>query len=157
MDLYGRRHEQAVLDRILAGARQGDGATLVLWGGLGIGKTALLEHVAESAAADFTVLRCGGTRLEPGVAFAALHELLWPVTDRISTLPEPQANALNGALGISGDVADPFLTSVAVLTLVGELAGERPVLIANVFPKLGIVSRADLARVDFEDGLRLIG
>jgi hypothetical protein len=26
-----------------------------------------------------------------------------------------------------------------------------------VFPKLGIVSRADLARVDFEDGLRLRG
>ncbi|PAZ17596.1 LuxR family transcriptional regulator, partial [Streptomyces sp. SA15] len=29
--------------------------------------------------------------------------------------------------------------------------------LANVFPKLGIVSRADLARIDFEDGLRLIG
>ncbi|UUU37415.1 helix-turn-helix transcriptional regulator [Streptomyces sp. CA-210063] len=29
--------------------------------------------------------------------------------------------------------------------------------LANVFPKLGILSRADLARVDFEDGLRLMG
>ncbi|PAZ13613.1 LuxR family transcriptional regulator, partial [Streptomyces sp. SA15] len=29
--------------------------------------------------------------------------------------------------------------------------------LANVFPKLGIVSRADLARIDFEDGLRLMG
>ncbi|GAB2991816.1 hypothetical protein GCM10023080_066970 [Streptomyces pseudoechinosporeus] len=29
--------------------------------------------------------------------------------------------------------------------------------LANVFPKLGIVSRADLARLDFEDGLRLMG
>ncbi|MEU9671589.1 helix-turn-helix transcriptional regulator [Streptomyces bobili] len=29
--------------------------------------------------------------------------------------------------------------------------------LANVFPKLGIVSRADLARVDFRDGLRLMG
>jgi DNA-binding CsgD family transcriptional regulator len=29
--------------------------------------------------------------------------------------------------------------------------------LSNVFPKLGIVSRADLARVDFEDGLRLRG
>ena len=28
--------------------------------------------------------------------------------------------------------------------------------LANVFPKLGIVSRADLARVDFGDGLRLM-
>ncbi|WP_329333727.1 AAA family ATPase [Streptomyces sp. NBC_01352] len=129
MDLFGRRPEQAALDRILDGARQGDGATLVLWGDPGIGKTALLEHVAESATADFTVLRCGGTRLESGLTFAALHELLWPVTERISTLPEPQANALNGALGTSSDVADPFLIGVAVLTLVGELAKERPVLI----------------------------
>ncbi|GCB43937.1 hypothetical protein SNL152K_1222 [Streptomyces sp. NL15-2K] len=101
----------------------------MLWGDPGIGKTALLEYVAESAAADFTVLRCGGTRLESGLTFAALHELLWPVTDRISTLPEPQANALNGALGTSNDVADRFLIGVAVLTLVGELAKERPVLI----------------------------
>lgn len=129
MDLYGRRQEQAALDRLLDGARQGDGATLVLWGDPGIGKTALLEYVAESAAADFTVLRCGGTRLESGLTFAALHELLWPVTERISTLPEPQANALNGALGTSNDMADRFLIGVAVLTLVGELARERPVLI----------------------------
>ncbi|MFF0087470.1 ATP-binding protein [Streptomyces canus] len=46
-DLYGRRQEQAALDRILDGARQGDGATLVLWGDPGIGKTALLEYAAD--------------------------------------------------------------------------------------------------------------
>ncbi|WP_371583872.1 helix-turn-helix transcriptional regulator [Streptomyces sp. NBC_01314] len=129
MNLYGRRQEQAALDRILDGARQGDGATLVLWGDPGIGKSALLEYVAETAAVDFTVLRCGGTRLESGLAFAALHELLWPVAERISALPQPQAKALNGALGMSDDMADRFLIGVAVLTLVGELARERPVLI----------------------------
>ncbi|PAZ14547.1 LuxR family transcriptional regulator, partial [Streptomyces sp. SA15] len=101
----------------------------MLWGEPGIGKTRLLEYVAESAAADFTVLRCRGTRLESELAFAALQELLWPVTERISTLPQPQANALNGALGMSGYGADRFLIGVAVLTLVGELAKERPVLI----------------------------
>src|SRR5438270_126070 len=89
MDLYGRRQEQAALDRILDGARQGCGATMMVWGDPGIGKTALLEYVAGSAAADFTVLSCRGTRLESELAFAALHELLWPVTERISTLPEP--------------------------------------------------------------------
>jgi DNA-binding CsgD family transcriptional regulator len=130
MNLYGRRQEQAALDRILDDARQGSGEALMMWGEPGIGKTALLDHVAGAAAGDFTVVRCRGTRLESGVAFAGLHELLWPVKDRISTLPKPQANALNGALGISGDVADPFLISVAVLTLIGDLAGERPVLIA---------------------------
>ncbi|MFI6935155.1 AAA family ATPase [Streptomyces sp. NPDC050287] len=129
MDLYGRRQEQAALDRILDGARQGCGATMMVWGDPGIGKTALLDYVAESAAADFTVLRCRGTRLESELAFAALHELLWPVTERISTLPEPQAKALNGALGTSNDVADRFLIGVAALTLFRELAEERPVLI----------------------------
>jgi hypothetical protein len=29
--------------------------------------------------------------------------------------------------------------------------------LANVFPELGIVSRADLARIDFGDGLHPIG
>ncbi|WP_406442713.1 ATP-binding protein [Streptomyces sp. NBC_00631] len=77
MDLYGRLQEQAALGRILDGARQGEGAALMLWGEPGIGKTALLDHVAESAAADFTVVRCRGTRLESRLAFAALHELLW--------------------------------------------------------------------------------
>ncbi|MFJ8778748.1 helix-turn-helix transcriptional regulator [Streptomyces sp. NPDC102476] len=129
MDLYGRRREQAALDRFLDGARQGTGAALTVWGDPGIGKTALLDHVADSAAAEFTVLRCRGTRLESELAFAALHELLWPVTERISTLPQPQAKALNGALGTSNDVADRFLIGVAVTTLVGELAKERPVLI----------------------------
>ncbi|MFJ9019299.1 AAA family ATPase [Streptomyces sp. NPDC102259] len=95
--MYGRRQEQAALDRILDAARQGRGATMVLWGDPGVGKTALLESAAGSAAADFTVLRCGGTRLGSGLTFAALHELLRPVTERIGTLPEPQANALNGA------------------------------------------------------------
>lgn len=102
---------------------------MMLRGDPGIGKTALLEYVAESAAADFTILRCRGTRLESELAFAALHELLWPVTERISTLPEPQAKALNGALGTSNDAADRFLIGVAVVTLVGKLAKERPVLL----------------------------
>lgn len=101
----------------------------MLWGDPGIGKTALLAYAAESATADFTVLRCRGTRLESGLTFAALHELLWPVADRISTLPEPQVKALRAALGNSGDVADRFLISVAVLTLLSDLAEERPVLL----------------------------
>lgn len=129
MDLYGRHKEVADLDRLLDGARQGAGAALVLWGDPGIGKTALLDHAAEAAATDFTVLTCRGTRLESGLAFAALHELLWPVTDRLATLPTPQANALRGALGYSVDSADRFLIGAAVLTLVSELAEKNPVLI----------------------------
>lgn len=67
--------------------------------------------------------------MEAGLAFAALHELLWPVTDRLDTLPEPQAAALRGALGLSGETANRFLIGAAVLSLVSDLARRRPVLV----------------------------
>ncbi|MEU6918426.1 ATP-binding protein [Streptomyces olindensis] len=129
MDLFGRHQEQAVLDRALARARAGQGTALVLWGDPGIGKTALLDYAVDAAGPEFTVLTCRGTRLESKLAFAALHQLLWPVADRIDTLPPPQARALRGALGFSGDTADRFLIGAAVLTLMSELAEERPVLV----------------------------
>ncbi len=128
MEPVGRRAETAALDRLLHRAARGAGSGLVLWGEPGIGKTALLDHAAE-AAADATVLRCRGTRIEAGLAFAALHELLWPVADRMDTLPAAQAAALRGALGMSLDPADRFLIGAAVLSLLSGLARERPVLV----------------------------
>lgn len=128
MNLYGRDQEQRELDRILEEARGGNGSALVLWGDPGIGKTALLDR-ATAAAADFTVLGCRGSRMESNLAFAALHGLLWPLADRIGTLPPPQADALRGALGHTQEAADRFLIGVATLTLFTGLAAERPLLI----------------------------
>lgn len=128
MELFGRHAETAVLDRLLDRAADGTGSGLVLWGEPGIGKTALLEH-AVGVASDVTVLRCRGTRMEAGLAFAALHELLWPVMDRLETLAAPQAAALRGALGMSRDTTNRFLVGAAVLSLVSGLARERPVLV----------------------------
>ncbi|MDX2394072.1 AAA family ATPase [Streptomyces sp. DK15] len=135
MILFGRDKEKTELDGVLHGARKGAGSAVMLWGDPGIGKTALLEY-ATAAADDFTVLSCRGTRMESGLAFAALHELLWPAADRIDALPAPQAAALHGALGHSGDAADRFLIGVATLTLLSELACAKPVLIT--------VDKADL-------------
>ncbi|MCX5205518.1 AAA family ATPase [Streptomyces sp. NBC_00237] len=129
MVVYGRFEEKSELDRALDGARAGKGAALVLWGDPGIGKTALLEYAAERAD-GFTVIGCRGSRMESGLAFAALHGLLWPLADRIDALPPPQAAALHAALGHSGDVTDRFLIGVATLTLLTELAAERPLLIS---------------------------
>jgi DNA-binding CsgD family transcriptional regulator/tetratricopeptide (TPR) repeat protein len=128
MELFGRRAETATLDGLLERAAGGAGSALVLWGEPGIGKTALLEY-AVAAASDAVVLRCRGTRMESGLAFAALHELLWPVVDRLETLPAPQAAALRGALGMSGDPTNRFLIGAAVLSLVSGLARDRPVLV----------------------------
>ncbi|MBL1079942.1 AAA family ATPase [Nocardia sp. 2] len=126
--LLGRDAEQAALERAMDAARAGQGGAIVLWGDPGIGKTALLGYAAEHAT-GFQILRCRGTRAESILAFSALHELLWPIVDRIDGLPTPQAEALRGALGLSDRAHDPFLVGVAVLTLLSELAEERPVLV----------------------------
>ncbi|CAM4412392.1 AAA family ATPase [Nocardia ninae] len=128
MILYGRRREKGEVEQALDGARRGTGSALMFWGDPGIGKTALLEY-ATTAATGFLTLTCRGTRMESGLAFAALHELLWPVIDRIDALPPPQAAALRGALGHSGEAADRFLIGAATLTLLSEFATEQPLLI----------------------------
>ncbi|MEV6032853.1 AAA family ATPase [Nonomuraea sp. NPDC052116] len=128
MELFGRLAETAALDGLLDRAADGAGSGLVLWGEPGIGKTALLEY-AIAAASDAVVLRCRGTRMEAGLAFATLHELLWPVMDRLETLAAPQAAALRGALGMSQGPTNRFLIGAAVLSLVSGLARERPVLV----------------------------
>ncbi|WP_203883517.1 helix-turn-helix transcriptional regulator [Planotetraspora kaengkrachanensis] len=126
--LYGRDREAAALDRLLAGARQGRGGAFLLWGDPGIGKTALLRHV-ESRADGFAVLSSRGTRSESAMAFAALHELLWPVLDRVDALPAPQAAALRAAFGLAEGRTDSLLLGAATLTLLSELARRQPVLI----------------------------
>ncbi len=128
MELVGRRAETEILDRLLAAAAVGAGSGLVLWGEPGIGKTALLDYTVSTASGS-TVLRCRGTRMEAGLAFAALHQLLWPIADRLDRLPPPQAGALRGVLGLSDEKANRFLIGAAVLSLVSDLGRERPVIV----------------------------
>ena len=130
--LAGRAPEQALLRRVLWGARAGKGGTgTLLQGEAGIGKTALLDWVhAEARALGFTVLRAVGAEAEAEVAFGALHQLLWPLTGRMRALPEPQRRALAFALG---EAAEPgrggFLVGAAVLALLAGEARMRPVLV----------------------------
>ena len=56
--LVDRRTERSALDSLLASARDGMGSTLVLRGEPGVGKTALLEYVIESAS-RFQIARAG--------------------------------------------------------------------------------------------------
>jgi len=50
LELRGRHGEIDVLDRLLADVRAGESHVLVLHGEAGIGKTALLDHLAQRAA-----------------------------------------------------------------------------------------------------------
>ncbi|MFD0327976.1 ATP-binding protein [Streptacidiphilus monticola] len=130
MLLYGRGREQAAIGRLLASAREGTSGVLVLRGDPGIGKTALLDH-AVAEAEGFRVLRASGVESEARLSFATLTQLLAPVLDRSAALPGPQRAALERALGLAeGPVGggDRLLVGLAVLTLLGDMAEERPVL-----------------------------
>ena len=126
--LRGREAERAAIDGMLDGVRAGEGGALAIRGEPGIGKSALLAYAAERAG-DLRVLRAVAVQAESGLAFASLHQLLGPVLELVEALPEPQRRALLTAFGIGADPGpDRFLVSVAVLTLLSEAAGERPVL-----------------------------
>src|SRR3954452_22610352 len=78
LKLRGRRNERAALDELLAAARGGRSETRVLRGEAGIGKTALLGSVIESAS-DFRLLRAAGVESEMELPFAALQQLCAPL------------------------------------------------------------------------------
>ncbi|WP_246211279.1 helix-turn-helix transcriptional regulator [Phytoactinopolyspora alkaliphila] len=126
--LHGRVAEAAEIARVLATAAAGHGTALVIRGEAGIGKSALLDHVARSAS-HMRVLRAGCVESEAGMPYAALHLLLRPALDRIDGLPEPQAAALRAAFGLSGTVVpDQRLVGYAITTLLSRLATERPLV-----------------------------
>jgi DNA-binding NarL/FixJ family response regulator len=126
--LHGRGRECARVGQLLAEARERRSGVLVVRGEAGIGKSALLAYAAEHAD-GIRVLRGVGVESESEFPFAAVHQLLHPVRRYIERLPAPQRAALQGAFGVGGDAgADRFLISVAVLSLLAEVAEEQPLL-----------------------------
>jgi hypothetical protein len=117
-----------VLDRLIESVSAGESRALVLRGEPGVGKTALLDYAAWRAA-DCRVVRAAGVQSEMELAFAGLHQVCAPMLDRLERLPVPQREALETAFGFSrGSVPDRFLLGLAVLGLLSEVAGERPLV-----------------------------
>src|SRR5262249_11392170 len=100
----GRSRETAVFDRMLAPARAGESAVLVVRGDAGIGKSTLLQYCAVQAH-DCRLAQISGVESEFELPFAALHQLCAPMLDSIHALPEPQALALQIALGLHAGTA----------------------------------------------------
>src|SRR6202044_3256050 len=93
-----------------------------------VGKTVLLDYLARRAS-GCRVVRAAGVQSEMELAFAGLHQLCAPMLDHAESLPAPQREALQTAFGLSaGPVPDRFLVGLAVLGLLSETAGERPVV-----------------------------
>src|SRR3954468_25065688 len=97
--LYGREPECAQLSALLDAARTSRSGALVLRGEAGVGKTALLEEV-RARASGMHVLTARGVESESELPFAGLHQLIRPAVPLLDFLPEPQARALRGALGL---------------------------------------------------------
>ena len=126
--LRGRHQECEALRGLVDEVRGGGSAVLGVTGEAGVGKTALLDYLAESAA-DLLVARTAGLQLEMELAFAALHRLCRPVLDRLGRLPDPQRHALGTAFGLeAGPAPDRFLVGLAVLNLLSEAAADRPLV-----------------------------
>jgi len=127
--MIGRDPEIAFLAKMIAESRTGRGGAVVVCGEAGIGKSALLAEAARLAGDDQLVLRITGVEAEAELPFAALHLLLRPARQLIQGLPAAQREALRGAFGEShGAAQDRFLVGLAVLTLLADLAAERPLL-----------------------------
>ncbi|AQZ69588.1 putative transcriptional regulator [[Actinomadura] parvosata subsp. kistnae] len=164
MPLHGRKAELEALTDLIADLRGrsdlqnrgglGDSGGLPHRGGLrngggvlirgeaGIGKSALVAEAASAAsAAGLRVLTTTGVQAERDLAYAGLHQLLYPVRAAVATLPARQRTALRDALGLGEDpepAATPpegvaqtgvFLVGLAALTLLAEVAAARPLLV----------------------------
>jgi DNA-binding CsgD family transcriptional regulator len=126
--LTDRRHERGVLDGLVAAVRAGESRVLVLRGDAGTGKTALLNHLTDRVP-GCQVVRVAGVQSEMELAFAGLHLLCAPLLDRLGRLPLPQREALRTAFGLSvGPPPDRFLVGLAVLSLLAEVSGKRPLI-----------------------------
>jgi DNA-binding CsgD family transcriptional regulator len=126
--LVDRRRECEALDRLVAGVQAGQGRVLVLRGEAGVGKTALMEHLS-AAASGCRVARAAGVESEMELPFAALHALCAPALGSLARLPGPQREALSTAFGLApGPPPSRFMVGLAVLSLLADIAEERPLM-----------------------------
>ncbi|MEW1779972.1 AAA family ATPase [Streptomyces sp. NPDC086777] len=121
--------------------------TLLLLGGEGTGRTALLRHVRDRATAEgVLVLAAQGWAEDPQHAHACLHQLLTPsVRDELAALPAAQQRLLTAAPHPDGPAADGTELHAAVTALLDRLAGTGPVLVC--------VDDADLCGRAFPEAL----
>ena len=126
--LRDRRDERDMLDRQLQRVRAGGSSVLVVRGEAGVGKTALLEYVAERAS-GCRIVRVAGVESEMELAFAGLHQLCTPMLDGLDRLPGPQRDALRVAFGLhDGAAPNRFVAALAVLSLLAELSEAQPLV-----------------------------
>lgn len=133
LDIVGQPRLVELTSRV-AGHAEGAPRALILLGEPGIGKSTLLHHATNrAAAAGIRVLSAAGGDAGAGTPFASLGELLWPIVDLAATLTAPLRDALSVVLGIDEHPAvgpGPALIRQAVLALLRATAERDRLLIA---------------------------
>jgi AAA ATPase-like protein len=146
--LVGRDRELGFLQEFFRQAAVGGGA-LFLSGDPGVGKTALLSALADSASAAGTmVLRVNGAEFEAEISFTGLNQALLPLLDRFGELDPSQRDALWVALGLgSGPAPGRQLVSNAALALLRHVATDVPLLL--IADDLPWIDRASVGVLSF--------
>jgi DNA-binding CsgD family transcriptional regulator len=127
-ELLGRSGERERLADLLRAAWAGHGGAVVLRGEAGIGKSVLLEDLADKAH-DCCVGRVAGVESEMELAYASLQQLCAPFVGRLTDLPAVHRNALRKAFGLgTGPPPDRFLVGMAVLDLMAIVAQSQPLV-----------------------------
>jgi tetratricopeptide (TPR) repeat protein len=128
--IMDRLSERDALDRLIDVVQAGESRALVVRGYPGVGKSVLLDHMAgQASGSGCRVARVVGMQSEMELAFAGLHQLCAPMLEHVGRIPVPQQEALRTAFGLSaGPPPDRFFVGLAVLSLLSEVAGERPLI-----------------------------
>ena len=125
-----------VLEVVRAGLQQaqtGRASALVVRGEPGIGKSTVLEAAVDVAAGAMRVLRITGVEAESHLPFGGLFGLLRPVLSFIDELPDIQADALRGALGLAPPgTVDVFVVAMATLSLLAAVSTAGPPLLVVI-------------------------
>lgn len=123
--LWGRDREIGELAALIDRARSGRSGSVVVSGEAGVGKTALVDHVASTAAHQMAINRIVASESEMEIAYAGLQLLCGPMMGAVGQLPDPQRDALETALGLrAAATPSPFLVGLAVLGLMTEAADD---------------------------------
>jgi DNA-binding CsgD family transcriptional regulator len=129
--LVGRAAEQQALTALID-SLDSAGSAAILVGEAGMGKTALLTHLAAIAAARagtrVTWLR--GEESETVLAFVAAADLLLPMQEHFGRLPEGQRLALEACLALSGaEPCGPLAVCAGALGVLAAVADRTPLVI----------------------------
>jgi len=126
--LRGRRSECEALDGQLQRVAVGQSSVLVLRGEAGVGKSALLEYVAERAS-GCGIVRVVGVQSEMGARVRRPTSTVHGDAGQDGTAAGPQRDALRVAFGLQeGGTPEPFAVAVAVLSLLSEAAEVEPLV-----------------------------